>query len=939
MNALQRIWSTIPFLIALAVLVFLGWSASLALDYPYDGVIRYDPYGTVIEIDLYGPVYDILYEGDVVLSIDGINWNEARPLYSGKQSGDKVELYIQRSETELPVDFFLATPTIEELITRLAPLLVALIFWLVAVGVQAFKPAYEPATLLFLFFQATAALLIAGASSYFGPAWTSSVLYFLYWFIGPLAIHFHLYFPQNTRIPGKPYWVIGLYTVAAIGGLPYLILGIETIQASPWYSQLLIANRIFMAISFLAVVGLLVHAYRYATAPGVRGKIRIVVLGGVLSLLPLVSLIIIPDAILGQTVIPYYFLFLFLSLIPLTYGYAIFRYRLIEIERHVNRGATYILVYSILGGFYLIIYALLNRIFPETFSGEPIINTIIVLVLASIIVPLHRQVQVVVDTLFYGGWYDYRFAVTQITQGLEQVTELLPLAKMVSERLVTTLHLQDACTFVRDQNGDFTVIGLSPEGADMGRQSFSQNNLPRSSISYLLEIGDIEKVSLRNALKDVYFTKEESELLNTEQDHLWVPIIGRGQVQGLIALGPKFGGDIFSGEDLDILRVVARQIGPVIENVHLLNRLREYAAELEVRVQERTIELYDAKERVETILASVGDGVIVTDLDGRILIVNPAYEEQSGSPVSELVTQNLFTSLEGFNPSDILQAMRAALYEGQVWRGELVNRRKDGTQYDTRVAIAPVRDQAGRVVNYVGSVSDITVQKELDKMKDIFVSDVSHELRTPTTNISLYLELMENASPAKREEYLNILKEQAFQLRKLVEDILDLSRLTMGKYRKLEFSPVDLNSVASQIVTTYIPMAEASGLNLDFEPCVELRHVRGEENQLARLVTNLVSNALRYTLTGGVHVTTSIFDHQACLSVVDTGIGIDAEDMPHLFERFYRGGRVRQSRIHGTGLGLAIVKEIVEMHEGSIEINSTVGKGSTFCVRLPIYDE
>jgi signal transduction histidine kinase len=150
---------------------------------------------------------------------------------------------------------------------------------------------------------------------------------------------------------------------------------------------------------------------------------------------------------------------------------------------------------------------------------------------------------------------------------------------------------------------------------------------------------------------------------------------------------------------------------------------------------------------------------------------------------------------------------------------------------------------------------------------------------------------------------------------------------------------VDLNSVASQIVTTYIPMAEASGLNLDFEPCGELPQVRGEENQLARLVTNLVSNALRYTLTGGVHVTTSIFDHQACLSVVDTGIGIDAEDMPHLFERFYRGGRVRQSRIHGTGLGLAIVKEIVEMHEGSIEIRSTVDQGSTFCVRLPIYDE
>lgn len=938
MNTAQRLWSTIPFLIALAALIFLGWSATVAVEYPYDGVIRYDSYGTVLGIYPFCPTENVLKVGDVIITIDGVDWNEARPLYATKSAGDKVRLVIQRSGEIIPLEFVLAHPTVEELITRLAPLLVALIFSLVALGVQTFKPASEPATLLFLFFQAAAVLLVAGTSSTYGPAWTDSLLNFLYWMIGPLAIHFHLYFPQDTRIPGKIYWLVGLYLVAVSCGAPYLFLGAERIHAFAWSPLFIEANRIFMTISFLAVVGLLIYAYRYAANPGVRSKIRIVVLGGTLSFLPLVSLIILPDVILGQTVIPYYFLFFFLGIVPLTYGYAVFRYRLIEIERHVNRGATYILVYSILAGFYLVVYAFLNRVFPETFSGEPIINTIVVLVLASIIVPLHRQVQIVVDTLFYGGWYDYRFAVTQITQGLEQITELLPLAKMVSERLTTTLHLQDVCTFIRDQNGDFTVIGVYPPGTNIEQRSFSQSRLPRSSISYLLQIGDIEKTSLRNALQEVYFTKEERELLNTEQDHLWVPIIGHGQIQGLIALGPKFGGDIFSGEDLDILRVVARQIGPVIENVHLLNRLREYNAELEARVRERTLELYDAKKRVETILASVGDGVIVTDLDGKIMIVNPAYEEQSGFQEEELLEQNLFTMLEDNNPSDTLQAMRTSLINGQVWRGELVNRRKDGTQYDTRVAIAPVRDQSGRVVNYVGSMSDITIQKELDRMKDMFVSDVSHELRTPTTNISLYLELMENAPQIKREEYLNVLKEQAYQLRKLVEDILDLSRLTMGKYRKPEFSAVDLNTIARQIVTAYIPMAEASGLNLDFDPCQDLPPVRGEVNQLARLITNLVSNALRYTHNGSVHVSTSVNDHQVCLWVQDTGMGIDPEDMPHLFERFYRGRRVRQSRIQGTGLGLAIVKEIVDLHEGSIEIKSAVDKGSTFCVRLPIYD-
>lgn len=939
MSTAQRLWSTFPFLIALTVLIFLIWSALLALGYPYDGVTWYDPYGTVREIDPAGPTYQVLSVGDRVISINGTSWSEARPLYPGLSGGDEALLMIEREGFTTPITIQLITPQFQELMTRLVPLMVALIFWLVAVGVQAFKPAYEPATLFFLFFQATAALIIAGATSVLGPGWTSSLLGLLLWLIGPLAVHFHLYFPQDTRIPGKAYWLPGLYAVAVLGGLPYLVLSAQTVQAAEWYSYLLAANRVFMTLCFLIVVGLLIHAYRHATAPGVRGKIRIVVLGGILSLLPLVSLILIPDAILGEIIIPYYFLFFFLSILPLTYGYAIFRYRLIEVERHVNRGATYILVYSILGGFYLVIYALLNRIFPDTFGGEPLINTLIVLILASIIVPLHRRVQVVVDTLFYGGWYDYRFAVTQITQGLEQVNELQPLAKMVSERLVSTLHLQDACIFFRDQNGDFTVIDAAPQASLLSERSFADHVLPRSSISYLLEIGDIEKVSLRDALRDVYFTKEESELLNTEQDHLWVPIIGHGQVQGLMALGPKFGGDIFSGEDMDILRVVARQIGPVIENIHLLNRLREYAADLEIRVSERTAELHDAKERVEAILSSVGDGVIVTELNGDILIVNPAFEEQTDYKAGDLIEQNLLRNLAACNPPEILEEMHGSLSNGQVWRGELRNQRKGGILYDSHITIAPMRDQTGRMVSYVGSLRDITVQKELDRMKDVFVSDVSHELRTPTTNISLYLELMEDAPQVKREEYLSILKEQALQLRKLVEDILDLSRLTMGKYKKLEFSAVDLNSLAKQVITAHLPLAEASGISLDFEACPELPAVRGEENQLARLITNLVSNALRYTLGGGVHVSTSFFDSKVCLWVQDTGMGIDAEDMPHIFERFYRGLRVRQSRINGTGLGLAIVKEIVDLHEGQIDIETEINEGSSFCVRLPVYGE
>jgi len=387
---------------------------------------------------------------------------------------------------------------------------------------------------------------------------------------------------------------------------------------------------------------------------------------------------------------------------------------------------------------------------------------------------------------------------------------------------------------------------------------------------------------------------------------------------------------------MDILRIVARQIGPLIENIHLVTRLRRHAAELEQRVTERTEELAQAKKRVEAILASVGEGVVVTDLDGRIVAVNAAYEDQSGYRESELVGQEIWSYYVGDNTSHVLNEMRDTLQHQRVWNGELVGYRRAGQQFDVQLTFASLRDESNRIVGYVGSQRDVTQQKELDRLKDLFVSDVSHELRTPTTNISLYLELLENAAPHKHQEYLAVLKDQTHLLIKLVEDILDLSRLTIGKTRKIEFTDVDLNDVAEEVITAHRPLAEASGLILDYNPDPGLPPVWGESNQLARVVNNLVSNAIHYTVQGGVFVRTFSEDGDACLEVRDTGIGIDPEDQGHIFERFYRGRRVRQTKIHGTGLGLAIVKEIVDLHGSEIEFQSDVGKGSKFLIRFPL---
>jgi PAS domain S-box-containing protein len=223
--------------------------------------------------------------------------------------------------------------------------------------------------------------------------------------------------------------------------------------------------------------------------------------------------------------------------------------------------------------------------------------------------------------------------------------------------------------------------------------------------------------------------------------------------------------------------------------------------------------------------------------------------------------------------------------------------------------------------------------QELDRLKSKFVSDVSHELRTPMTALSLNVDVLEHGQPEKQEQTVQAIRQQAQRVMQLIEDILNLSRLELGA-DKVQFATVALNPLIAQVVALHQPVANARNLTLTFTPYADLPAVRGEENQLAQVITNLIGNAINYTQAGEIYISTGSKDAQVLIEVRDTGLGIAPDDLPHLFERFYRGHHTRQ--IRGTGLGLAIVKEIVDLHDGRIEVESEVGVGTTLRVWLPI---
>jgi signal transduction histidine kinase len=226
---------------------------------------------------------------------------------------------------------------------------------------------------------------------------------------------------------------------------------------------------------------------------------------------------------------------------------------------------------------------------------------------------------------------------------------------------------------------------------------------------------------------------------------------------------------------------------------------------------------------------------------------------------------------------------------------------------------------------------------ELDQLKDEFVSSVSHELRTPLTAVTGYVELLlEDETRPEARRYLEIVQRNAHRLLELVEDLLFAARLHVGGLVELDRTPVDFRLLAEQAVEAAVPEADSAGVALRLRAGGEVPPVDGDAERLARLLANLVSNAIKFTPAGGrVEVSVESQDGHAVLEVSDTGIGIPEDERDRLFERFFRSQAALDRKVPGTGLGLYICKAIVDAHEGRIAVRTAVGEGTVVVVELP----
>ncbi len=354
--------------------------------------------------------------------------------------------------------------------------------------------------------------------------------------------------------------------------------------------------------------------------------------------------------------------------------------------------------------------------------------------------------------------------------------------------------------------------------------------------------------------------------------------------------------------------------------------------EISRTIREKMRQLAESQGRLEAVLANMESGVALFDRSGRTSLVNPSAERILGINKDEAAGRTYVEALRNYPLSQIIDEV---LRSGKPQGGEIALIFPAERILDTHAA--PVFGEWQEPQGVVLVLHDISEIRRLERVRAEFVANVSHELKTPVTAVKGFAEtLLEGAlyNPTACEEFVNIIAEEAERLNRLVNDLLSLSRIE-SRELKLQLEPLELGTELKQIVDTIRPRFQKKELGLGVmapgHPVVAM----ADRDRLEQVLLNLLENSLMYTPSGGrVEANIQESEGTAVVSIRDTGIGIPPDDLPRIFERFYRVDRARSRKLGGTGLGLAIVKHIVEAHGGRVWVESELGQGSTFYFTL-----
>ncbi|MFH1347205.1 MAG: ATP-binding protein, partial [Candidatus Margulisiibacteriota bacterium] len=545
-------------------------------------------------------------------------------------------------------------------------------------------------------------------------------------------------------------------------------------------------------------------------------------------------------------------------------------------------------------------------------------------VIAITFVPVRGYLQKTTDTIFFRRMIEYQNIIKEVTRLIVSVTDLNTLFRLIDRTIVRAMCVKNVAILLLEEGQNHYLVektnGLPPEVLSI------RLSLDSPLASYLKERKDAVVYDEMKALieSDLVTSQEKSKLNKacSELESLGaiaaIPSFTKDKLVGILCLGEKLSGEPYSPDDLELMLTMASEAGIAIENAKLYRDISE------------------TRDYLNSIVEGSDDAIITMDLSGRVLTWNEGAKTIFECSPSEAIGK----IPPFFTEEELKPLINKVLQAEEVKAIELRKMNKADKEIPLLLTLSPIRSPEGRIIGISAILKDITELRKVDQLKQEFLAVVSHELRTPLTPIKGYLSLLLEGRIGKLEpkqkDALNVILSQSNHLHDLIDSVIDISRIESGRPLELQKEPLFIEDIIKESIDASAIAVKSKQINLMSDFPLTRSAAMADRQKVLRLMDNLLGNAIKFTPpSGSIKVSVEKEDHNIKVSVTDTGIGIEPEELEKVFKSFYQVDTSYTRACGGIGMGLSIAREIVEAHGGRIWAESEGrGKGSTFVFLL-----
>jgi two-component system NtrC family sensor kinase len=731
-----------------------------------------------------------------------------------------------------------------------------------------------------------------------------------------LLVHFALVFPERRRTLWPKLMLVYAVPAAMLG--VQMFVAMATLGFVPTLGNWLFLDALdYLYLGIYVLVAAAIFLGSYLKAPGgvLRQQLKWVTAGTLAGILPFFLLYIVPLA--GRAMVPEWMkLSVFsLALIPLSFGYAIVRYRLMDVDIIFKRGLAYTFAGAGVGAVYFAAVAIIGELSHAAVPSGSAGAVIAIVIAAFLFEPLRDWLQTRLDHFFYRDRLDYRRTLIEVGRALTSQVHWQTLLGSALDRISQTLLVDRVAIFIEEQDapGKFALaraMGVKPEG-----------DLDLSFMDAANERNVLFFESARTATDAPDSVRKTIEKLDL---NYFIACRLHDRTVAVLGLGKTVDGDYLSSEDLELLSTIAGYVAIAVENARLYQSLEQKAMQVE-----------RLKDFSENIVESLRIGVLTADLEERIESWNPQLEELLGIPRSEALGRKVGEVLPG-GLADEIAARADSDHVSGIYKFHVST--KKGQHVVVNASIAPLLGKTGARLGRLVLLDDITqrvtleeqlVQNEKLTSLGLLAAGVAHEVNTPLAVISNYIQMLAKQIPPDdpRQKTIERIVKQTFRASEIVNNLLNFSR-TGGA----ELAEVDLNSLLEETLTLVQHPFKTAQVTVIKSYKEELPPVLGSMTRLQQVFLNLLMNARDAMPSGGMlEVRTTAHNGSVEVELTDNGAGISAEHLHKIFDPFF----TTKPTGRGTGLGLSVSYGIIKEHAGKVDVKSTPGKGTSFRLEFP----